>query len=391
MNNGWNPVYHRTRPPGLIPVLRAACLGQPQVPMTALPDTVVRWAVETGLGPLLARAVAHDPDAARSPLWPLVQGATLTARFLAAEHIGAMTDILDACRGEVPPPVLLKGISVCEQHYPEPHLRPMRDIDFLMEQDAIPAVESILRRLGYRQCSGRPAAFYAGHHHSCPFLHPDTGVWVDVHRALFAPGGELGSDTTFWPENLKTQLRWSEFRGRPVRRLSDEIQIVHLACHWARGLRAVGGMVAMADLAYLLRNAPTVDWDRILEWTHASVASRHLGLLLTYLDRHRIIDIAPEILHRLHRRQPTLGHITLRLAHSLLDRYVAGGHDFGTLMSERNFNRVWRIVILRAPRSGAAADGGVAMSRRAAPDGDAGREGRRVTHEGSDRGQQQWQ
>ncbi|HEX9821818.1 MAG TPA: nucleotidyltransferase family protein [Methylomirabilota bacterium] len=335
---------------GLIAVLRAACLGQPGLPMTALDESAVRWAVETGLGPLLARAVAHDPQAATSPLWPLVQGANLTARYLAAEHIDAMTQILDAFRGAAPPPVLLKGISLCDQHYPEPHLRPMRDIDFLLEAGAIPSAESILLGLGYRQSSGRPAAFYDGHHHSSPFVHPDTGVWVDVHRALVAAGGALGADRIFGAENLETQLRWSEFRGRRVRRLSDELQIVHLACHWACGLRAVGGMVAMADMACLLKNSPAVDWPRILEWTDGSAAARHLGLLLTYLQKHRIIQLPPEILRRIYRMQTAFARLTFGIGHSLLDRYVVDGRDFGTLMTEQNFNRVWRRLILRRRR-----------------------------------------
>jgi putative nucleotidyltransferase-like protein/coenzyme PQQ synthesis protein D (PqqD) len=341
-------VRRRTREPGLITVLRAACLDESDVSMAVLPDGVVRWAVETGLGPLVGRAVAHDPEAAAAPLWPLVQGASLTARFLTAQLVTGMTDIVDAGRGAMPPPVLLKGISMCDQHYPEPHLRPMRDIDFLVEEDALPAAEAVLRRLGYRQSSARPAAFYQGHHHSSPFVHPATGVWVDVHRALFPAARPVGSNGALGPEHLERQLRWSEFQGRPVRRLSHELQIVHLACHWARGLRAVGGMVAMADIACLLRNAPAVDWERILDWTDAAPASRYLCLLLTYLDRHRLIDLAPGILQRLDAMPTSPGHLTLRIAHSLLDRYVVDGQDFGMLMSERNFNRLWKLLVLQS-------------------------------------------
>ena len=337
-----------TREPGLMTVLRAACRDQADVPLAALHDSVVRWAVETGLGPLVARVVADDPAAAAAPLWPLVQGASLTARLLTAHLITGMTDIVDAAREEMPPPVLLKGISMCEQHYPDPHLRPMRDIDFLVEEDAIPAAEAVLRRLGYRQSSAHPAAFYEGHHHSSPFVHPATGVWVDVHRALFPAGRPVGSNGALGPEHLARQLRWSDFQGRRVRRLSDELQIVHLACHWARGLRAVGGMVAMADIAYLLKNAPAVDWGRILDWTDGSPASRYLCLLLTYLDRHRLIDIAPGVLQRLDAMPTSPGHLTLRVAHSLLDRYVVDGQDFGRLMTERNFNRLWKLLVLQS-------------------------------------------
>lgn len=342
---------HDRRVLDLMMVLRAGCLGRRDLLMAALPERAVRWAVETGLGPLLARATAHDPDAAASPLWPLVEGATLTARLLTTQLLGAMTDILDAGQAAAAPPVLLKGISLCDQHYPEPHLRPMRDIDFLVEEDALPSAEATLRRLGYRQWLTHPAAFYERHHHSSPFVHPDTGVWVEVHRALFASRDTLGSHPAFRLENVGTQLRWSRFQGRPVRRLSDELQIVHLACHWARGLRVVGGMVAMADLALVLKNNPTIDWELILRWTGTDPASRDLCLLLTYLDAHRMIELAPGIARRLSGTPTSPGHLTVRIARSLLDRYVVGGHDFGLLMSERNFNRLWKVLVLGAGSS----------------------------------------
>ena len=46
--------------------------------------------------------------------------------MIAAEHIDAMQEIIDASRAYVPYLTLLKGISIAEQYYPEPHLRPMR-------------------------------------------------------------------------------------------------------------------------------------------------------------------------------------------------------------------------------------------------------------------------
>lgn len=343
---------------GLIRLVRAAACGQADVPMKAFDEETIRWAVETGLGPLLSRATAHDPEAVTSPLRPLLQGATLTARLLTALHVDAMVEIIDACRGRVPPLVLLKGISMCEQYYPEPHLRPMRDIDFLVEEDAVADVESVLSTLGYRQLSDRPPAYYEGHHHSSPFVHPDTGIWVEVHHALFGARSLFGSEDAFTAPNLTTQLRSSKFSGRLVRRLSDELQIAYVACHWAHGLRAVGGMVALADITYLLAKAPAVDWERILQWVDASVVARPLAVLLTYLDRHRLVDVDSGILRRLRTTRASPRRLTLRLAHVLVDRYVVDGEDFGGLMTQRMFTRVWRWVVLRRGQDGHAAPTG---------------------------------
>jgi hypothetical protein len=316
--------------------------------MKAFDDRLVRWAVATGLGPLFLRAAAHHPQALTPPLWDLLQGANLTARALSTQQIDAMTEIIEACRGRVGPLVLLKGISISEQHYPEPHLRPMRDIDFLSEDDAVPVVDSVLSQLGYRQQSEKPPLFYDGHHHTTPFLHPETGVWAEVHRALFPSHSEFGSDEVFNIENLRQQLRPSEFGGRPVRRLSNELQLVYLACHWARRPQVLGGVVPLVDVIYLLKNTELFRWRHVLAWMEDSpMASRHLYLLLSYLEKHRLIDIDPEILHRLCLKSTFLDHLSLQIAHGLIDRYLIDGRNFGPFLT---FRRLWKILVLRRSR-----------------------------------------
>lgn len=337
--------------PSLTLLLQAASQNRTDLTLADFRVEQVRWAVETGLGPLLRRSTANDPRARTSPLWSLVRGADLTARVIAGDQMNAMDEIIRACEGQVPPLTLLKGISICEQHYPEPHLRLMRDIDVLVDQVAIPTVESLLLQLGYRHDSENPPEFYDTHHHITPFFHPGTRVWVEIHRGLFPAASQIGSDGVFSLENLKAELRPSAFRGWPVNRLSDELQVVFLASHWAFGFRRVGGMVGMLDLIYLLKNARTLRWERILDWLEGSVASTYVYLLLTYLGRHRLVDIAPEILRELSLRQRTFGPVNLKIVHALIDRYVTNGRDFGLLVSARNFAVLWRTLLLPDPPS----------------------------------------
>ena len=176
-------------------------------------------------------------------------------------------------KGSFQPLTLLKGIALCEQYYAEPHLRTMRDIDFLVESDAVPVVETLLRNLGYVQKSQRPPEFYREHQHTAPFLHPRTGVWVEVHRGLFRAGSELGLDRVFSLETVKKELRPSKFRGRTVTCLSHELQIVYLASHWAFSFERLGAMRAMLDIIYILRHDPEIHWPQILDWLDASIAS----------------------------------------------------------------------------------------------------------------------
>ena len=338
-----------TRPrrvPSLIVLLQAASEDRADLALADFGPDQIRWAIETGLGALLRRSTAKDPKAGMSPLWPLVQGADLTARITVGEQLDALDAIIRGCASTAPPLTLLKGMSICEQYYPEPHLRPMVDIDVLVDPAALAPVESVLLQLGYGRRSQNPPEFYETHHHTTPFRHPQTKVWVEVHRGLFPVESPLGSDRIFGPDNLTAERRPAEFRGRPVNRLSDELQLVYLASHWASNLRRVGGMVAMLDLIYLLKNARAIRWERIFDWLAGSVASSYVYLLVTYLDRYGLVELAPEILRTLSLRQRSFGRTNLRILHALLDRYVTSGRDFGPLLTVRNFEILWKTLLL---------------------------------------------
>ena len=335
-----------TKEPRLIRVLQAAAEHRKDLRLLAFSEAEILWASETGLGPLLFKTTNADPEATTSPLWTLLQAANMTARVIAAEQLDAMVEIIDACKTRVMPLVLLKGISVCEQYYPEPHLRPMRDIDFLVGIDDFPAVESSLFELGYRQKSNAPASFYEKHHHSMPFFHPGKGIWVEVHRGLFPPRSPLSRDRVFSLENLKSQIHPSEFQGRRVGRLSDELQLVYIASHWAQQFQTVGGMVAMLDVIYLWNNqGRNLDWEKLFRWSSGSIASAYLYVLLSYLDKYRLIDISQETLNTLFLQQWSLGKLNLKMVHSLVDRCYVDGRKYGRALSLRNYALTWEALL----------------------------------------------
>jgi hypothetical protein len=240
---------------------------------------------------------------------------------------------------------LLKGISVSEQFYPNPHLRAMRDIDLMVEHDDLPIVESALLSLGYCRRSHNPPEFYETHHHATPLYHPQRNVWIEVHRRLFAETSPVCSDFVFGADNIKTELRASEFRGRRVQRLSDELQIVYLAAHWASDLTRIGGMTVMLDMIYLFRKNQSVRWDRILEWLEGGAASASVHLLLTYLARSRLVEVPPEVLRELRQLQRSFGRASLAAAHAMIDRYIVNGAEIGHLMNQRNFEIVWNSLL----------------------------------------------
>jgi hypothetical protein len=334
----------------MIALLEAASQGRRDLKLSAFHEAPIRWAVRTGLGPLLLYTITADSTIATSPLWPLLWGANLTAQVLSGEQFDAMCEILDACAGHVPSITLLKGISIAEQHYPAPHLRPMRDIDFLVEEAALPTVESLLYKLGYRQQSHLPPQFYESHHHRMPFVHPQRGVWVEVHLGLFPSNTRVGAARIFSHEHVASQLRPSTLQGRSISRLSDALQIAYTASHWAFDFNSMGGMVAMLDLIYLMQNMKdTIPWEPLLDWLEGSVAATHLYLMLSYLTKYHLVDVPPEMLHDLSVRQEALDLLNLNLMHTLIDRYVVKGYPGGRLCSVGHLETLWQTLLVPGP------------------------------------------
>jgi Uncharacterised nucleotidyltransferase len=336
--------------PRLLALLEAASQGRQDLCLASFAVAQVQWAIETGIAPLLCHTTRADPYAALAPSWPLLRSADLTARMLSADQIDAMREIIEACKGYIPPLTLLKGISIGEQYYPAPHLRVMADLDVLVEEAARPAMEARLYRLGYRQQSPHPPAFYATHHHSMPFFHPHRGIWVEVHRALVSPHSLVGGDPIFGRTHLSSQLRLSRFQGEWVRRLSPELQIVYITTHWAQSFTVIGGMVALLDLIYLLQQTrEAVRWEHLLDWVTGSATATYLYLLLTYLATSQLIDIAPAILRGLGGRQRAFGPHSLQLVHRLIDQYLVDGRPFGRVCSARNVKVLWQSLLWPAP------------------------------------------
>jgi Uncharacterised nucleotidyltransferase len=329
----------------IIRLLRAVAHDRDDVALDQFPERQIGWLLDSGLGPTLRRHLADSPNTRALPAWSLVQGADLAGRMVTADYLDAMEHIVRACAGRIQPPTLLKGISICGQFYPEPHLRPMGDIDVLVAMDDLPTVESALLELGYRRESISPPEFYATHHHTTPFRHPHTGVWVEVHRGLCPSSSPIASDALFGLESVRSEQQVAEFRGHAVYRLSPELQIVYLAAHWAYNIRPTRGLVTMLDAIYLLKSARAMRWERILSWLDGAAAATPLCLLLTYLDRHELIELPVGLIDEISGRERALGPVSRRVLHAMIDRYLVDGCEMGLLMSDRSFTIFWRNLL----------------------------------------------
>ena len=310
--------------PVLIALWQSVAFVHPFALGRPLGEAEIAWAIQAGMGPLLHAATREAPERVPEALAPRLEGADRWARVQSADALDAAAEIIDRCADRASPLTLLKGISICGQYYPSPHQRFLGDLDLLVEPEDVPAVTGALDELGYQPPEAAPVRDYTAHHHLRPVLHPRTKVCVELHTGLFPPSQGLDRGP-FSPAALRGERRPSTLDGRPVFRLSPELQIPYIASHWALDFVPAAGARALLDMVLLLRGeADRLDWARLLGWLEDPRIAAHLQLMLSYLEARELVELPPE-LRADWRRVAVLNPLALRILTGMVDRYQVRG------------------------------------------------------------------
>ena len=300
-------------------------------PLDKVDDRQIRWLIDAGLGPFLYWATEHHIARASVPWRDALLSAELTARVIHSNLTETANEVIDVCQDIQLPVTLLKGISISDQYYPVPHLRPMGDIDLLVPPEASETLESALLCRGYvREPDYVPSE---GMHHGAPLYQPKHRVWVEVHKALYPSDDSLMRERLFSPSDLAAKSVPSRFHGRPVYRLADELQLIYIASSWMRDLTLSGVhpcfLISLLDAVHLLKSAGTrLDWDKLLGWLDNDMAIASLYVTLGYLSRHGLYEVSTETQTYLRCRQDLVGRFQLRIIHSMLDHWLIGARPW---------------------------------------------------------------
>ena len=301
--------------------------------------------IDAGLTPLMYHAMRGCPGRV-PPAWrDELLSADLTAQVRFGNLCDAAVEVVDACERVGVRPTLLKGISISHQHYPIPHLRPMGDLDILVPESEFEQVESSLLRTGLVRMPDQVRQ--AGSHHGIPLRHPRRRVWVEVHFALFPKTSELSSGALFSPAQIAAHSIASTFSGRPVFRLSDELQLVYIASSWIRDLSRnpihASLVLPLLDAVYLLKaSGESLDWDRLLAGLdNNELAAASLYIMLAYLCTRGLAACASPVLSRIASRQRIIGAWERKIIELLLDTYLVRGRPFAPF-----FNNWTALIVL---------------------------------------------
>lgn len=264
-----------------LPALRRsllALLGQGIVPQLdgAGWQALDRLAALHRLQPLLHAERGHDlsiPNAIRDS-WR-------SAHRLAAIQALAVQAGLAECHGlleqEGYQPVALKGAWLARHAYPEPALRPMRDLDLWVPAQSILDANAALRGAGYTELEPPEMALadmVRLDKHMPPLLSP-RGVVVELHHRLWEPHGRLDHAS---PKADEAAIRARAIvDGDGIRTLHPQDTLAHLIVHAVYSHRLDCGPLLLSDIAFLLRAAP-VDWPKF--WAEAAAGRWQSGARL---------------------------------------------------------------------------------------------------------------
>ncbi len=314
-------------------LLKYAATGPNDALADAFDDRQFRWTIDAGLGPLLYHAARDDTHGLPEAWRDVLLSAELTSRVAHGNLIDTAGEIADVCEQARVPVTLLKGISISDQYYPAPHLRPMGDVDVLVAADAYERVNSALVRRGYEPNTEYEMAANAPH--GVPLYHPGRRVWVEVHTALF--GGT--PPKVFGAPSVAARSIASTFHGRTVHRLADELQLVYIAYSWICDMSRYtiniqpSCVPPLLDAVYLLKaRHGALDWDGLLDVLDDDLASASLYVLLALLARCGIDTGAARMVSRLASRQSLVGPVQLAVILAVLERYLLGGRTWNLVL-----------------------------------------------------------
>ncbi len=250
-------------------------------------DYLLKIAREHRLGAMLHHRLKRDdlvhviPERVLTYLKTAHRNSALRSLVVYRELV-KVTRLLEA---EGIPSIALKGAYLARFAYPDPALRPMRDIDLLLKpEQAIRAFE-LLKGYGYRPFSeGSPEAYLIECKHFSPLISPE-GISIELHHRLNESDQEqaclCGSEDEIWARSLLRRVG-----GIDVRFLAPEDLLLHLCVHATMHHHFNLGALALVDVVFLVETHQ-IDWQAFLKAVSVGGGQR-CALALLYLARRNL-------------------------------------------------------------------------------------------------------
>lgn len=215
------------------------------------------------LGPLVRYMLKHYHSHVDVPgdLQQLLDRTYKTASFRSLQLQKGLLDIHQALVNAGIPYIALKGAYLAFHAYPQPALRPMRDLDILVPEDqSIRAFNHLLsvgftRKVGY---DGNIETAADHNHHLPPVVSPDGNIIVEIHNQLAHDVHDQTHLTTghdFWSRAISLRIGQESIRFESA---TDMLR--HLIHHSVYHHHFDNGPLLLTDVAFLLQQNE-VNWE----------------------------------------------------------------------------------------------------------------------------------
>lgn len=247
-------------------------------------------------------------------------------------------------------PIALKGAWLTRHAYPEPALRPMRDLDVWVPVEGVLSAFEVLLGKGYELAEVPEMALedVVRLDKHMPALLSPRGVVIELHHHLWEPAGRLDHASPSADEAAIRARAMVDVDG--IRMPAPQDTLAHLIVHAVYSHRLDCGPLLLTDIDFLLRAAP-IDWP--VFWAEAKAGNWQSGarLVLELVQHWRpgapielagepappeLVEMAPDLLlQELDTRQSAQLAATLKtgpgkLVQRLLGRRSAEGEAAAT-------------------------------------------------------------
>ncbi|MDO9084973.1 MAG: nucleotidyltransferase family protein [Anaerolineaceae bacterium] len=186
-------------------------------------------AEEHGMAPLLNYHLRKSGVKIHTEVQRDLTGLALRHRLINQVRTRILSEMTSIFNQSEVPFFVLKGAALAHMLYPNPDLRPMKDMDILIKPEHIDLVTDLLKQLGYQQ---KPDSFlHPSELHLPTFTRQEEGfhISVEVHHRLLPENSKK-----FWGYLDKFSLppfNFSISKDTQVKTLSKEEFLYHLCKH----------------------------------------------------------------------------------------------------------------------------------------------------------------
>lgn len=222
---------------------------------------VVNRAEEHGLAPLLWRHLSRCGVVLDESVQQQLRALTIRHRRANEIRAEALIEIVGLYASHGIECAVLKGGALAHVLYPQPHLRPMRDLDILVDAGRADSAQRLLREIGYKAPLEHANPMMRYHHHLPIASGEKHGLRLSVEIHLDALSGDYPQSLRL--ESLGRPLQEFDIAGIRMQTLGHTDMLHHLCRHAFEPAAAIR-LICVADIiGYANRFHDVIDWDRI--------------------------------------------------------------------------------------------------------------------------------